>query len=81
MPQQEPESGGRAPCTIRVEAGVHFWCACGRTSFPPFCDGSHSGTGIQPVRWELKEAKVISWCGCQRTSTPPFCDGSHREEG
>jgi len=66
------------PLALEVEAGTHFWCACGRSSSAPFCDGSHKGTGIQPVRYEVQEKKTIYWCQCKRTHYPPLCDGTHK---
>lgn len=44
---------------IRLEAGTHYVCACGRTSNQPFCDGSHQGTAIQPLVLELDCLKDI----------------------
>lgn len=66
------------PLPLDIEPGTHFWCACGRTSHPPFCDGSHKGTGIQPVKFEIKEPGRFWFCQCKRTAAPPFCDGSHK---
>ena len=39
-----------APCNTGAEVGVRWWCACGRSAEHPYCDGSHRGTGITPVR-------------------------------
>jgi len=37
-----PEIGGRRPIPIMLEGGKsYWWCACGRSKSPPFCDGSH----------------------------------------
>ena len=44
---------------IRLEAGTHYVCACGRTSNQPFCDGSHQETTIQPLILELDKPKNI----------------------
>ena len=44
---------------IRLEAGTHYVCACGRTSNQPFCDGSHQGTAVQPLVLELDRLKDI----------------------
>jgi CDGSH-type Zn-finger protein len=61
-----------------VAAGkTYFWCACGRSSKQPFCDGSHKGTGITPVKWEAPESKKVFFCGCKSTANAPLCDGSH----
>lgn len=66
------------PMSLEVGAGVHWWCACGHSSHPPFCDGSHKGTGLQPVRFEATVATTVRWCQCKRTRTPPLCDGAHQ---
>lgn len=65
------------PLVLEVEAGVHWWCSCGRSSHPPFCDGSHKGTGLQPVKFEAAERTTVRWCQCKHSARPPICDGSH----
>ena len=67
------------PLGVEVEPGKHFWCACGKSSSQPFCDGSHKGTGIQPVMIEVEEKKKLWFCQCKHTGNPPLCDGSHKE--
>ena len=38
----EPVCAQKAPFKIRLEAGKdYWWCACGRSSRQPFCDGAH----------------------------------------
>ena len=69
------------PMGLEVEAGMHFWCSCGRSSSQPYCDGSHKGTGLQPVRFEVKEKTMVWWCQCKHTGNPPLCDGSHKQVG
>lgn len=66
------------PLALEVEPGTYFWCACGRSTHAPFCDGSHKGTGLQPVRYEVTEKKTLRWCQCKRTHGAPLCDGSHK---
>ena len=44
---------------VKLEAGIHYVCACGKTSNQPFCDGSHQGTTIQPLVLELDRSKDI----------------------
>ncbi len=67
----------RTPYVMEVEAGTYYWCACGLSKSQPYCDGSHSGTGIEPVEVEISEKKRLAWCGCKKTGNEPFCDGTH----
>ena len=75
---EKPVIAQKKPYVIHEEPGTKFWCACGRSKNQPYCDGSHKGTGISPVKVEIKEAKKIAWCGCKHSEKGPFCDGSHR---
>jgi CDGSH-type Zn-finger protein len=74
---QEPKSVDNKPVIIELQAGKHAWCACGQSSNHPFCDGSHSGSGIAPVVFEVEAAKKVALCACKKTAGAPFCDGSH----
>ena len=74
----EPIPAQKVPDKTQVEAGKkYFWCACGRSKKQPFCDGSHSGTGITPVMYEAPADKDGGFCGCKATGKKPLCDGSH----
>lgn len=75
---ERPVVAQKAPFPIEMEPGVYWWCACGRSATQPFCDGSHRGTGLEPVKVELTEARKVSWCGCKHSAKGCFCDGSHR---
>ena len=75
----EPTCPQKAPYVLEGEPGEYWWCACGRSATQPFCDGSHKGTGLVPVKITLAERKKIAWCGCKRTGAKPFCDGSHKK--
>jgi CDGSH iron-sulfur domain-containing protein 3 len=75
----EPVCAQKAPCMIELEAGEHYWCACGRSKNQPLCDGSHKGTEFAPLRFSLAAAKKVSLCGCKRTQNAPFCDGTHKK--
>ncbi len=70
----------KEPIEVAVTAGkTYWWCACGRSKTQPFCDGSHKGTEITPLRYQATETGTQWFCVCKRTGTPPFCDGSHSE--
>ena len=74
----EPDMPQQTPCKVEVEAGDYWWCACGKSSEQPFCDGSHNGTKFEPVKFTISEKTTVWLCGCKRTQDPPFCDGSHK---
>ncbi|MEW8561063.1 MAG: CDGSH iron-sulfur domain-containing protein, partial [Candidatus Thiodiazotropha sp.] len=45
----KPVVAAKQPIDVELDAGrEYWWCACGRSSNQPFCDGSHQGTGIEP---------------------------------
>ncbi|MCS7189050.1 MAG: CDGSH iron-sulfur domain-containing protein [Bacteroidia bacterium] len=68
----------KAPYRVSLEVGTYWWCACGRSQKQPFCDGSHKGTGISPLKLSIEEPKKVWLCGCKHTQNPPFCDGTHK---
>ncbi len=66
------------PYTVELDAGTHYFCACGRSKNLPFCDGSHEGTGRQPHEVTLKERQTAYICRCRHSKSLPFCDGTHK---
>lgn len=72
-----PKVVAKQPIQIDLEVGEHYWCACGHSKSQPFCDGSHRGTGIEPLAFTVDEAQEAHLCMCKYTKNPPFCDGSH----
>lgn len=73
-----PTIAQKAPFSVEVEAGeTYWWCACGKSANQPFCDGSHTGTGIEPKSWTAEEDGTAWFCGCKHTAAAPMCDGSH----
>ena len=74
----EPIIAQKSPFAVELEAGKRYvWCACGRSANQPFCDGSHSGTGLTPVVFKADEAKKVFLCGCKQSGGRPFCDRTH----
>jgi glutamate synthase domain-containing protein 2 len=67
---------------IDLEEGKEYhWCACGRSKNQPFCDGSHAGTGINPVSFTADKTGQAALCQCKATGNQPFCDGTHATLG
>jgi CDGSH-type Zn-finger protein len=73
----EPHVYRCSPCVMEIEAGDHLWCACGLSGHQPFCDFSHKGTGLFPVKFHVPSRQTVVLCNCKHTHTPPYCDGSH----
>ena len=68
------------PYAAEVEEGkTYYWCACGLSKNQPFCDGSHQGTGFEPVSFTAEKAEIVYLCGCKQTTGQPFCDGMHQK--
>lgn len=67
-----------SPQMEKLEAGqTYAWCACGRSSSQPWCDGSHQVTSITPHVFVAEKSETKALCMCKQTKNPPFCDGSH----
>lgn len=68
----------KLPYRMEVVAGqTYYWCACGRSKTQPLCDGSHQGTGHEPVAYTPDEDGMAFFCGCKATQNEPLCDGTH----
>jgi CDGSH-type Zn-finger protein len=54
-----------------------YWCACGWSGNQPYYDGSHQGSGFEPIAFEIAPTGKVALCQCKRTSTPAYCDGTY----
>ena len=69
---------GAFPHFVDVEEGHSYkWCACGRSRTQPFCDGSHEGSGTEPVIYKAESTRRVLFCGCKASRNGPICDGTH----
>jgi CDGSH iron-sulfur domain-containing protein 3 len=69
----------KAPFKVElVEGKTYYWCACGRSKSQPFCDGSHQGTGFEPVAYKADKSGTAFLCGCKHSNKKPLCDGTHQ---
>lgn len=74
----EPVIAQKEPYAVDVTAGrSYWWCACGRSSKQPFCDGSHKDTEFSPLEYKAAKDGKVWFCGCKHTAKAPMCDGTH----
>ena len=72
------EDLSKEPIEVQLVAGqTYAWCSCGLSSNQPFCDGSHSGTGMTPKIVKADKDQTAWFCLCKNTQKPPSCDGAH----
>ncbi len=74
-----PVIAAKAPVRVELTAGeTYFWCSCGRSKTQPFCDGSHKGTGLAPLRYTAERSGPAFLCQCKASARRPLCDGTHK---
>jgi CDGSH-type Zn-finger protein len=75
---EKPTIAAKYPALVTLEPGTFLWCACGKSSSQPFCDGTHRGTKFTPVFFKVPEKKEAWLCQCKHTGNAPYCDGTHK---
>ncbi len=74
----KPIIAANSPSGVQLVAGKNYaFCACGLSLEQPFCDGSHSGTGLFPMVFKAEKDDMAYLCRCKTTRNAPYCDGSH----
>lgn len=77
-----PIIAAKTPVKTDLEAGKdYYWCLCGKSQRQPFCDGSHAGTGMAPLKFVVEKSGPAALCQCKSSANAPFCDGSHASLG
>ncbi|MFO7954044.1 glutamate synthase-related protein [Thioalkalivibrio sp.] len=76
----EPIIAAVEPRGVELKKGEEYaFCRCGRSQNQPFCDGSHQGSGIEPLVFTAEEDGEAYLCQCKQSGNLPYCDGTHAQ--
>jgi len=79
MTRFENDDAKSHPAVLELGVGTYYWCNCGKTKTVPYCDASHTGTGIKPLAFEISKPATAAICNCGLSASPPHCSGAHVE--
>ena len=62
---------------LDLNAGEYRWCACGRSSHLPLCDGGRNDNRCAgSLTFSVACGDGLLWlCACGRSRNKPYCDG------
>lgn len=63
---------------LALEIGTYHWCSCVFSESQPFFDGSHQGTDLKPVPFQVAEPKQVAICLCKATGNAPFFNDTYK---
>lgn len=76
----KPIVADNKPIAVQLNKGEeYYFCACGKSSGQPFCDGSHKGGSINPNAFTADSDGEAYLCNCKQSANLPFCDGTHAQ--
>jgi len=51
----KPLIAAKMPAHVNLETGQYCWCACGQSTYQPFCNGLHHGSEFTTVLFKIEE--------------------------
>lgn len=76
----KPIVADNKPKAVQLNKGEeYYFCACGKSSNQPFCDGSHKGGSIVPKAFTADSDGEAYLCNCKQSANLPYCDGTHKQ--